>query len=356
MSKGNVFQLVNERGWRSGLANLMGYALFPFWNRQQARLRALWRLVLQSVAAQILLAGLAFAALPFLDFSTLTELDEAVNEGVPPAWVFAVVVGLSLIATLVTVGLAGRLLDRRRFVTFGFHFDRDWWLDFAFGLGLGAVLMGLIFAVELAAGWVTVTGRLYLGAQARVFVPGIIAYLFAFVCIGISEELFYRGYHVTNLAEGLNFAFLGPRGAVVVALALSSAFFGVDHFANPNATLVSSLNIALGGVLLGVGYVLTGELAIPIGLHITWNFFQSNVFGFPVSGLVAPSRTVSVLATEQGGPVLWTGGAFGPEAGLLGLGAMLLGILLAAGWVRVRRGSVGLLVSLAEAPDRSGPS
>ena len=45
----------------------------------------------------------------------------------PTAWVFTVLVGLSLVAMLVTVGLAGRLLDRRRFVTFGFHFDRELW-------------------------------------------------------------------------------------------------------------------------------------------------------------------------------------------------------------------------------------
>lgn len=75
-------------------------------------------------------------------------------------------------------------------------------------------------------------------------------------------------------------------------------------------------------MLLRVPYLLTGELAIPIGLHTTWNLFQGTVYGFPVSGS-APTRRVFVV--EQGGPELWTGGPFGPEAGLLAVVWVLLG-------------------------------
>jgi hypothetical protein len=100
-----------------------------------------------------------------------------------------------------------------------------------------------------------------------------------------------------------------------------------------------------------MGYLLTGELAIPIALHITWNFFQGNVFGFPVSGTAV--RAATFISIEQGGPDLWTGGAFGPEAGLLGLGAMIVGIFVIILWVRWRYGQVSLDLSLAQAPVRS---
>jgi uncharacterized protein len=141
---------------------------------------------------------------------------------------------------------------------------------------------------------------------------------------------------------------LGPRGAVLVAWVLSSVFFGLLHANNPNATFVSTLNIVLAGLMLGFGYVISGELAIPIGLHITWNLFQGAVYGFPVSGFGPFGATF--LATQQTGPDLWTGGPFGPEAGLLSPFVMLLGILLIALWTRLRTGKISLHFPLAESP------
>ena len=170
-----------------------------------------------------------------------------------------------------------------------------------------------------------------------------------FLCVGIYEELLFRGYELRNVAEGLNLSRVGPRNAVVLAWVLSSSFFGYLHANNPNANLLSTFNVALAGLMLGFGYVLTGELAIPIGLHITWNFFEGSVFGFPVSGLSPLGATF--LSTDQGGPTLWTGGSFGPEAGLLGPASMILACLITALWVRLRRGGLSIHTPIAGGPN-----
>lgn len=75
---------------------------------------------------------------------------------------------------------------------------------------------------------------------------------------------------------------------------------------------------------------------------------MGNVFGFPVSGLDVSAATL--ISTQTIGPDLWTGGAFGPEAGLVGLFAMLLGGVLTALWIKVRYGNLGICQKLAEPP------
>jgi len=312
-----------------------------FWNPAQRRLRLLWRLAgfVALLALCTFVVDLAWRAL---------GLDRW-----QPAWIpFHAGSAARPLALLAATLLAAALLDRRPWSDLGFHWSRQWWADLGFGLALGALLMVLIFAVEWAMGWITIVGLFRTTDPDGAFWRGLAAPLLIFLSVGVYEELLDRGYLLRNLAEGLHVRWLSPAAAVALAWLLSSALFGLSHAANPNSFWVSTLYLALGGLFLGLGYVLTGELAIPIGLHITWNFFQGTVLGFPVSGIDFSQTTF--IAIRQGGPSLWTGGAFGPEAGLLGMLACLLGALLIVLWVRRRHGRAGLEASLAQYRPRSG--
>ncbi len=336
----------------------MSFIKHIFWNRDQRRLRALWRLIGQLFIMALILIVVE-GAVGFFAFGMLLTREGFSADQVPDPQIVQqfitdnpMIMLLSYLAVApsitMSVWIAGRFLDRRPFADFGFRLSRDWWIDFAFGLLLGAFLMLIIFLIEWAAGWITVTDTFVTRTSDASFVVSILAPLSTFVAVGFYEELLSRGYHLQNMAEGLNWRIISPRAAIVLATLLSSAVFGIFHAANPNASLFSTLNIAFAGILLGTGFLLTGQLAIPIALHITWNFFQGNVFGFPVSGTAFGSATF--LSIEQGGPDLWTGGAFGPEAGLLGLASMVLGILLTALWIRWRYGRAELDLTLAQPP------
>jgi membrane protease YdiL (CAAX protease family) len=326
------------------------------------RPRALWRLLFQysayRVAAPLLVNLLAIAWLLIRsgrEIGASGELDASSLSSSPALPLLGGIAALT--AVLLSVWFAGRFLDRRPFVDFGFHLSGGWWLDLCFGMALGALLMSAIFLVELGLGWITVTSAFRSLAPGTPFALAMLLPTMVYVCVGVYEELLFRGYQLRNAAEGLNLPVVGPRRAVILAWLFSSAFFGYLHANNPNATLLSTFNVALAGLMLGFGYVLTGELAIPIGLHITWNLFQGGVFGFPVSGQGPLGATF--LSTDQGGPGLWTGGPFGPEAGLLGPVAMILGGLLIALWVRLRNGKVAIHTPLAEGPQpiqRAGAS
>ncbi|PSP31254.1 hypothetical protein BRC64_10710 [Halobacteriales archaeon QH_10_67_22] len=144
---------------------------------------------------------------------------------------------------------------------------------------------------------------------------------------------------------------LGFGLALSVATVLTSGLFGLAHTANPNASALATVTITLYGGFLAAGYLLTGRIATPIGVHVTWNLAVSSVFGFPVSGIRTP---VTVVAVEQTGPAVVTGGEFGPEGGLVSLVALAAGFGALLGWVRWREGGVKLRESVSRPALRRG--
>lgn len=317
-----------------------------FWNVEEQRLRAFWRLLVQIVLLllfNIILGLITFVAVSLVvgENFVMSILAQSLEPPDKP-FVNAIFTFASLIAFTSSVWLSGHFLDQRRFVDFGLHFNRGWWLDLAFGLFLGAFLMALIFMIEWSAGWVTIQKVWQPGFDELPFAVTILDPLIVFLCVGIYEELWSRGYQLKNMTEGLSF--LKGHTAILLALMISSIIFGLLHAVNPNATAMSTFNIILFGLMIGLGYVLSGELAIPVGLHISWNFFQGNVFGFPVSGGTMSKTTV--IAIEQSGDPFITGGAFGPEAGLIGIAAMGLGAILTLLWVWRQQGRIQLSMRL----------
>lgn len=314
-----------------------------FWNDGERRLRTFWRVALYLFLWRATTSLLGDLLIP------PAQRALAALFGNPPSWAArGFHFSIALVWTYVFTWIACHLLDRRRVRSLGLHVTWRWWEDMAVGLVLGVTLMALLFGIEAALGWVHVTDTMVLRPEGVSFLVAILALFAVFVAISFSEELVFRGYILCNSAEG----FAGSRAhldaAVVGAWVLSSLLFGLFHVLNPNSSWLSTLNLALGGIMLGLPMILTGRLALGIGLHITWNFAQSSLFGYPVSGYDFSSATF--LATESTGPAIWTGGAFGPEAGMLGLLIIALGCGLIVLWLRVRDGSVRLQRSLATPP------
>lgn len=189
------------------------------------------------------------------------------------------------------------------------------------GFALGACVLSAAVGILWLQGWYrprtsTLTGR----------AAGKLVYFVAlFLVVAVLEEL---------IARGLLFRWLERRGGSWAALAGSSMVFGLGHLPNPNASVVAGVAIAVeAGVLLGAAYLLTRTLWFPIGIHWAWNLFEGPVWGTPVSGL----SFRGIIRARVDGPELWTGGAFGPEAGLA---AMLAGTVAGAALLvaAVRRG------------------
>jgi len=312
------------------------------WNRSERRLRTPWRLIVGTVFLFVVTVGAVLVLGPMAAFFGI-EFFVGFGPTTQPLVINAVF-GVVVAAALVPVGW---FLDRRRLTDYGLGVDRQWLIDCGVGLLIGAGAMTAVVALGVAGGWIAVVG-----AELSTDSLGLFGLLVAvFVVVGIYEELLVRGYLLTNLAEGFRwFEMVGHRLAVALATLLSSGVFGGLHLMNPNATLVSTTVISAAGVMLALGYLYTGELAIPIGIHITWNIFQGLIYGLPVSGIELPVRLVATTSQQ---PTVISGGAFGPEAGLLGLFGVAVaafGILI---YSRYQYGTVSTVprVSLPELRD-----
>lgn len=215
-------------------------------------------------------------------------------------------------AAIVAYFILVRFIERRRFT------------ELPAGKALPHLGLGIVYGALLMTG---VVAALWAVGSFRVdgFNPGaswVFPLLVAGVGAGVSEELIFRGVLFRISEEGLGTWW---------ALAISGLFFGGVHIANANATVWSSVAIAIeAGLLIGLLYHVTRSLWLCMGLHGGWNFFQGYVYGVPVSGHNEPGFMVS----SRPGPEWLTGGAFGVEASVV---CVLLNVGVALALLQVAR-------------------
>lgn len=254
------------------------------------KLRALWRVLLFLVLAALvaaLLGALSSLVLPE-DFGGI--------------WAVVVPHGLLGVGLVVASYVMMRTVERRRFAALGFLSGKEGWVEWWKGAAIGGGFIAVLVVAQTVLGWLRPTpdaGTL-LGWLGYVVGLGL-----GLTIAAAAEELLLRGYPFQVLVEGL-----GAAPAVV----LTSGLFAVIHLDNPEVSWIALVNIGLAGVLFAVAYLRTRSLWVPIAMHWAWNFVMAAFFDLPVSGIVFDVPGYDTVAL---GPDLMTGGAFGPEGGLL---------------------------------------
>ncbi len=194
------------------------------------------------------------------------------------------------------------LVDDKPLAYVGLAFRGRWANELGIGLALGALMILAVAALERifgAADFSLVQGEA---------LPIAIWALYSIVILsvaGTTEELSFRGYPFQRLADSI-----GPLGAT----AAFAILFGLVHLGNASHTWISTCNTMLVGVTLAVAYFRTRALWLPVGMHVSWNFVQGFVMGFPVSGINLPQ---SLVRPQIHGAEWLSGGAYGPEGSLL---------------------------------------
>lgn len=204
----------------------------------------------------------------------------------------------TLTGTLVVVGIFRRFIDQESFKSMGFY-NYNVVNETLLGLGLGALLMATGFVSLISIHEINWLGL-------RVESINILFGIGLFLLVALTEELLLRGYVLNNLMKSMN---------RLIALPVSAVMFSLGHIFNNNFSWLGFWNIFLAGVLLGMPYIYTKSLWLPIALHFSWNFFQGTIFGFNVSGHV----TYSLFTQSRTTDTIWNGGKFGFEGSVLSL-------------------------------------
>ncbi|NVJ24487.1 MULTISPECIES: CPBP family intramembrane glutamic endopeptidase [Myxococcus] len=196
--------------------------------------------------------------------------------------------------------------------------------DFGFGLVSGVVLV-LVVAVLLFA-----LDGFHLVRAEQNGVGVLLKAAWLMLWVALFEETLFHGYAFQRAIRGMGPAWTQLVFAVVFCLAHSYP----DMAGGPLA--VAMTNTFLAGLLLGLCYLRTGGLALPVGVHLGWNGTLA-LLGFGVSGEESKGAWTPVFHDL---PQWLAGGRYGLEASVISLVVLGLFILALARWKGARQSEV----------------
>jgi membrane protease YdiL (CAAX protease family) len=218
-----------------------------------------------------------------------------------PNQILLIFVGKTTSVIILIIGfLLVYYIEHRSVKQFGIILSKKTFKDFYVGLFLGMISIIVISSIL----FMTNNAKITYGITNPTFSVDIVYLFFAFIMVGIDEELLVRGYMVHTLLRYNN---------KYVVYIVPAVIFSALHGLNPNVSTLGLINIVLVGILFTYMTLKTQNILMAIGFHITWNFFQGGFFGFNVSGNHLPSiYPVSIINDN-----ILTGGDFGLEGGIL---------------------------------------
>jgi membrane protease YdiL (CAAX protease family) len=274
-----------------------------FYNRSEPR--AGWRLaiflgiVIASINATNRLIGLL---LPGADKTALFLIFQVTN----------------FLIFLLASWIMGRI-ERRTIGDYGLPWRRMFGTQFWQGAALGfASISGLLVAMR-------VVGVFYFGSIALHGADvwkWVAIYGFVFILVALREEFRARGYGLFTLSLGIGF---WPAAIV------SAAYFGFSHHANTGEDWIGLLNAGAFGLLACFLLRRTGNLWMPIGLHMAFDWGETYFYGVADSGQVLPGH---LLNSSSSGPPWLSGGTVGPEGSVLCTLLIVMVWLICAAYLR----------------------
>jgi len=305
------------------LGGVSGRLRAVVWARSDSRVRATWR-VLLAMPVFWILAGGVFAG-------NLHTAIDVIPPGSDPlgGLAFSLLHGGFVVVAL--VGWA-QYLDRRPLTEYGMSVSRSWAADLLIGIGAVLVAFGLWFGLVSALGWASVEPATSAPQGSLLVGLGLFVATLA-IHVWIQQVVFFR-IIVGNAAEGLHARGLSPRRAVLAGVFVALPIFVAVHQLSIDLRF---LDLVVVGLIYGLVYAHTGELALGIGLHL--GVFVAGQTLFVSAPDVAETASVFQVTQSLPGPL--------QVLGAYGFPKMIVAYVLVLAYLAWRRGELSLETGIA---------
>lgn len=214
--------------------------------------------------------------------------------------IFQVSTSLSNILFIISCIIIWKIFEKKKINKMGITSIKNGYKELGIGLILGAITMSIVAISIIAIGNVKLVNSISKPQISISLLYGLISFIF----VGFGEEILSRGYIMSVLKQTRNIwlILIGP-----------ALIFAALHLGNEGIDVLSFINLFLVGVLFAYMFMKSKNIWMPIGYHITWNYFQGYIWGFGVSGVSVNGLYKIENVTNN----IINGGAFGPEGGII---------------------------------------
>ena len=214
--------------------------------------------------------------------------------------IFQITTSISNILLIISCIIIWKLFEEKKINKMGITSIKKGYKELVIGLVLGAITMSIVAIIIIAIGNVKLINPISKPQISISLLYGLIGFIF----VGFGEEILSRGYIMSVLKQTRNkwFILIGP-----------ALIFAALHLGNNGIDVLSFINLFLVGVLFAYMFMKSKNIWMPIGYHITWNYFQGYIWGFGVSGISVNGLYKVENVTNN----IINGGAFGPEGGII---------------------------------------
>lgn len=268
--------------------------------------RSGWKIFLVFLLAGALTLGASFLlgivmSIIFLAKGNIDLLNNINIQGTAEyKFIFYISSCMSNLLIIISSIIIWKLFEKKKISSMGITSIKKGYKELIVGLGLGAITMSIVAIGIVAIGDVKLVKPINKPNISIYLLYGLIQFIF----VGFGEEILSRGYIMSVLKQTRN------KWIILIGPAL---IFAALHLGNNGIDVLSFINLFLVGVLFAYMFMKSKNIWMPIGYHITWNYFQGYIWGFKVSG----TSTNGLYQIENVTNNIINGGAFGPEGGII---------------------------------------